>query len=750
MVGKLILPFCIVILLSISFISAGLVVGDTNENNKIVELITNIPLNVSTGFQVFNRSDFWITNEGDLDNVADITYDMISAGDVNALGFTGTFNFLAGVVGAIAMDGDPWFLSGTDFQIAENLLLNRNLIGLGKESYFNTTLLIDGDMPGSTGGDATLVIRSELNRDACINLTESNSFGFSFCYDGSGTNRFVIKNWLDGTEYFTIDRKSGNISFLNDTFFTNVVVENLTSTGNITANNFFGNISANFVQIALGGGSPTINQLQEYLDNTGSSGFFLGGDLSDGGAGTLDISAGSGFIRTTNDKNAELQSFKWDAVSGMAVTDDTTQYVYVDDDGVISLSQDEFLERPDLIQIGVVVKESGIIQHAFKLGVRLEDSIGEAGRLLRRVLGISRNNRLGGLILGQSGDANLDVTMTAGQLEWGRTSYLISSFDTSGEDTFATYSASGEENPIASQWNNTHYDNSGTLTEMTNNRWANHFVYLEPDDHIVFVFGREQFVTEAQAENEGVPSTSLPTRITETSILIGRFTFKKSSNTATVSTNFPAGQFNSAGVTDHGNLAGLTDNDHPQYILNFTDGGYVGFFERIGSLVNRVKSFFVQDIDFNGTVNDVFWNASLADDVAEYNLYLGGVDGTESLATIYEFEGDMNVTGNLTVGAGINVNEFLKDFDGGAFVKNNTADWILNFTKIFATDWTNVTITESQISDLVHTSNQTIQDLSLNQTEADERYLQKSVGGRFTEHSETIEGTSFWVQEFVS
>ncbi|KKN13575.1 hypothetical protein LCGC14_1004970, partial [marine sediment metagenome] len=336
---------------------------------------------------------------------------------------------------------------------------------------------------------------------------------------------------------------------------------------NITANEFFGDINATFVKIALGSGSPTIDQMQEYLDNTGSSGFFLGGGLSDGGSGTLDVAAGSGFIRTTNDTNAELQSFKWSASSGIAVTDNTTQYVYVDDSGVISLSTNEFLERPDLIQIGVVVKESGAIEHAFSLGVRLQESIGEAGRFLRRVDGISRNNRLGGLILGQSGDANRDVTMTTGELLWGRTTYPISAFDTSGADTFVTYSASGKENATASQWNNTHYDNSGTLTLMTNNRWANHFVYLEPDDHVIFVFGREQFVTQAQAENEDVPSSSLPTRITETSILIGRFTFQKSDNTATIVTNFPAGIFNSAGVTDHGNLAGLSDDDHVQYLL---------------------------------------------------------------------------------------------------------------------------------------------------------------------------------------
>ena len=38
---------------------------------------------------------------------------------------------------------------------------------------------------------------------------------------------------------------------------------------------------------------------------------------------------------------------------------------------------------------------------------------------------------------------------------------------------------------------------------------------------------------------------------------------------------------------------------------------------------------------------------------------------------------------------------------------NNTAEWTLNFSKIFSDDWTNVTITESQISNLVHTVNET-------------------------------------------
>lgn len=324
--------------------------------------------------------------------------------------------------------------------------------------------------------------------------------------------------------------------------------------------------SSSSVSIATGVGSPTVDQLQEYLDNTGSSGFFLGGVLSDGGAGTLNVAAGSGFIRTTNDPRAELQSFKWSESLGIAVTDDTTQYVYVDYLGVVSLSTNEFLETPNKIQIGVVSKENGVIEHTFSLGVRLEESIGQAGRFIRHVHGIIRDKRKGGLIFGQSGDANRYVTMTAGNLWWGRTEYPVASFDTSGADDFATYSASGLEDGNSSQWDNLQYDNAGTLTALGNNKWANIFFFIEPDDHIVAIYGRAEHNSEGAADNEGVPSTSLPSKITSTSLLAARFTFKKSADTATISSAFDQ-LFANAGVTDHGDLAGLGDDDHPQYKL---------------------------------------------------------------------------------------------------------------------------------------------------------------------------------------
>ncbi len=64
-----------ILIFLISFISAGMVVGDTsgeNSNEKVVELVTIIPLNVSTALQVFNMSEIWITDEGNMDNVPDL------------------------------------------------------------------------------------------------------------------------------------------------------------------------------------------------------------------------------------------------------------------------------------------------------------------------------------------------------------------------------------------------------------------------------------------------------------------------------------------------------------------------------------------------------------------------------------------------------------------------------------------------------------------------------------------------------
>ena len=74
--------------------------------------------------------------------------------------------------------------------------------------------------------------------------------------------------------------------------------------------------------------------------------------------------------------------------------------------------------------------------------------------------------------------------------------------------------------------------------------------------------------------------------------------------------------------------------------------------------------------------------------------------------------GDVNVTGNVTVEGHLSVignasADWFKGYlnwsdvqNAPAYIENNTAGWNLTFSNISSNDWTNVTITESQISDL--------------------------------------------------
>lgn len=412
-----------------------------------------------------------------------------------------------------------------------------------------------------------------------------------------------------------------------------------------------GATTAENVSIATGVGTPTVNQVQAYLDKTGSSGFFTGGELSDGGSGTIDIAGGEGFIRETASSIAPLLSFKWSASAGITVPNDTTRYVFVDDTGTISLNADEFVEAEDMILIGVATNEGGLIESTFNLGVRLNESIGQDGRYLRRTQGIVRDKRRGGLIMGETGTRN--ITLSTGYLWWGRTEYNIPAINTSVSDNFTTYSASGKENSTATQWDNLQFDNAGTLTILGNNKWAVAWFYLEPDGKLTMLYGRAEYSSEAEADEEGVPASSIPDRLSSSGVLTARLTFQKSASTGSISSAF-ANVFSGGAVSDHGNLSGLGDDDHPQYLLKSgATSGYIQieYQEPVGvSGGTNVSGAWTQK-KLNTIVHNTGNHASLLNNqiTLEAGTYKISVKDTSYISKIRW----RNITDNVTTNLGI-------------------------------------------------------------------------------------------------
>ena len=650
----------------------------------------------------------------------------------------------------IAIDLNTLKETNTDDQVIDVYSISGNNVQLSLEDDGEATKTVD--ISSTTAVSANTAKVTMTYPGVGIALSTGSAWGTSVTNNSANWNTAYTDRlkWDGGATGLVAS--TGRTSLGGTTIGQNIFIKTNPSAitfGRANTNNTFDWLSASDFRIAIdvdvsgtdnstdqisstlpivtGGGSPTVDQLQEYIDNTGSSGFFLGGELTDGGAGTLNVAAGSGFIRTTNDENAELQSFKWSASSTIAVADNTTQYVYVDDSGVITLSTNEFLETPDKIQIGIVTDEGGSIIHVFSLGVRLQESIGAAGRFMRHVHGIERNNRLGGLIFGQSGDANRDVTMTAGELEWGRTTYVITTFNTSGADTYFTYSASGQEDAVASQWPNEQYDNAGTLTTMGNNKWANLFFWVEPDDHIIMVYGRAQFSTEGQADNEDTPSSSLPSRVSETGFLVARFTFQKSANTATISSAFEH-LFANAAVTGHNDLSTLA----------WTSAGHTGTastfagFDGAGVAVEYTEANYILAAGtraFSG--NQAFGG---------FNLTNIGSLGETGARIVKGWFADLEVTNDITIG-GSGLASIYQSLDG-ALTSISALPFIsASFIKLTADDTYAVrTITETKTDlSLENVDNVGTDDTAYNATSWDSN-LEAATKNAIRDKIETLGG----------
>lgn len=383
--------------------------------------------------------------------------------------------------------------------------------------------------------------------------------GASATGDWSGQDNNIAEYGADGVYTFTTPTE-GYAVYVKDE--DSVYIYDGSNWLNITALNAMARI-----------GASTYYSIQHLQDIFHSAGYSSGGTISDAGGATVDVAAGTGFIRATDSGVAEIKFFDWSAVSGQAITADSIRYIGVEYNGgspqVVIRTAYDWDFRTDF-PLGNVVNEGGTL-HITNAPHAVGDHASLMIQRMYGAMGIQRDNRSGGLILGDS--TGRYVTVSAGTL-WERLQpFTIAAIDTNpggGADTFDRYYTDGlggwNKQSAQTQWDNTQYDNSGTLTTMTNNRYKCEYYYLELDGTLVAVYGQAEYVSEANAEAEAPPS-SLPNRLQASAILIGRFIIQKSGSTVIVTESAFDTAFDAASVTSHDQLSGLSDDDHTQYVL---------------------------------------------------------------------------------------------------------------------------------------------------------------------------------------
>jgi len=502
----------------------------TSNNEKILENV--VTLNDAGGFSV--RSDFW----DDYDIPQEIAISLLN----NDVGFWNETNV-------------------SDFTYNKT---NIDLIILNNISDLNISNYV--------------TIISLNNNLTYIFDIANNNYTTIYAYIGS------IGNWSDDKIYYW---NTSNILSVN---------VNITTTGNIsgdygffssigssisrTVDGWFNYINANYVNASILMNylnSAKYTTLQNWSDTTQSAGWISGGNFTDNGDGSLNVSAGTGIIKLTNSEIGKNYFFNWDENSSVSLTDDTTNYIYIDINGgtpkiKVTLVKSDVNGRTK-IGIGQIFREGNNL-HMIKAGMIITD-------IPRKIL--SRFNsvdgdviRASGYIVSETGERYL--TTTNGVLFGGYTRLTTASIDTSGADSFEIYYRNGTGGWYEhhnKQINNTYWDDgTGTLNTLTSNRYGVFWVYGDNDGHLMVVYGQGDYtLTLAEAIQ---PPISLPNHVSEFGFIAAKVIVQEGeTNLYSVSDAYST-VFTPSGNVDHGETTGLIDDDHTQYLLTNGDRSLTG------------------------------------------------------------------------------------------------------------------------------------------------------------------------------
>ncbi len=317
--------------------------------------------------------------------------------------------------------------------------------------------------------------------------------------------------------------------------------------------------------------TPVCDSLGCIINKSLSAGVLTGGSITDVGSNTIDVAAGTGLIKALDLEDDELLAFEWPELTGYVVPSDSVRYVGVEYNAgtpQIVIKTTDTWDLDTDFPLGKVVRNDNL--HT------LNDPwwVGDIHtNILERFQGIGKFTRdafIGGLMISVPGTRNLAIT--AGSVWTHINEFEISSLDTSISGTFAISwvdtignhtESSVSQYPIG-QWNDLTED---TLQTISNNDYANWWVYAEVEHDVLhLVYPQNVYSNSASAEVETAP-VNIPLHVQETAILVGRILFQQGNDTPIAVQSAFETSFSASLVADHGNLAGLSGNDHPQYAL---------------------------------------------------------------------------------------------------------------------------------------------------------------------------------------
>lgn len=316
-----------------------------------------------------------------------------------------------------------------------------------------------------------------------------------------------------------------------------------------------------------------VDDVQGWM-NSQSAGYRSGGNFTDQGAGTVRVSEGVGAVKSTDSETGELYYISWSQTDLDLTGDlDTTHWIYVDwNSGSPSVEETVTFENitgNDQFILGRVYIDASNNLTFFEGGTEINNFMWKDCKRIYEIYGAQRAS---GLIISETGTRN--VAVSSGVFYCGHTRKTTSAIDTSGADTFTYIYRDGAGGWTRStgetQINNTNYDDGdGTLGTVTNNRYGVHWLYIDYGGNLYVQYGQGNYNKLSDAQAATIPATS--DYLADFSLFLGRIIIEKNASSFDAVESVFTAQFGTAPITDHGDLAGLGDDDHTQYLLSGGD-----------------------------------------------------------------------------------------------------------------------------------------------------------------------------------
>jgi hypothetical protein len=392
----------------------------------------------------------------------------------------------------IDADTGEYYFGGNDFKInGTTRVFDMGAVNIDSGTIDNTTL---GATTPASGRFTSL--RQDSYLDAAVVSTPSTP--------GSGFVRIFSKNDATGDRMWTLD-----------TYGTARKIYASTD----------GMVDSDDVSLPAVSGA-TYDTLTDHISLCESSGAISGGVISQSGTGLIDVSAGTGKLRSSASSSAPLYFCDFSASTGISIPAGTNRFIGVEYNSgspqVTVRTTDDFNGQTDY-RLGVVTYQDGEL-HITQGCCQILDSPILGLRRANAVDPLAYDVSVGGLRVTDAGSRTL--ALSAGRLWLGYHPVAIAAVDTSGSDTMATYYGTVQDSATATTWNNTQYNNSGTLTAIANNKYGIHWIYVETDGDLVLVYGESESDSIVAAA-EVSPPVTLPARLVSHGKLIARLIFQK-------------------------------------------------------------------------------------------------------------------------------------------------------------------------------------------------------------------------------